>query len=83
MKIGYSDIMNDIYFAVEVADNTDIGKAKQLISEGYDRWMNTEDYPEYECLGYAEPSEMLLKENGIEVINIFEPNVNDEEIDWI
>ena len=55
---------NDFGIAFKV-DEKDYEKAKELAYEGFDRWHDPIKYPEYHDIGYAEPSEELLKEAGI------------------
>lgn len=62
--IIYSDF-NDIGVAFRV-DEKDYKKAVDLAHEGFFRWNNPEVYPEYQDMGYSEPSELFLKGAGIE-----------------
>ena len=64
----WSDL-NNIGFGVQV-DKKDYDKAKELAIEGFRRWNAPEEYPQYHDVGFAEPTEELLKEAGIE-FNIF------------
>lgn len=74
------DVTNlDIAFAVTV-DEKDYEKAKELCLEGYTRWHNPECYPEYEFLGYAEPSEILMNDAGIK--SIIEDPFEDDTIEY-
>lgn len=63
--------LNSMGFAVKVNDK-DYDKAVHLALEGWHKWNDPEEYPEYEAYGYAEPSMELLDEAGIqyEIIDI-------------
>lgn len=73
---------NEIGFGVRV-DAKDYEKAKELAAEGFNRWNNTEEYPEYESCGYAEPAMELLDIAGIdyEILDIDDED-EDEFPDW-
>ena len=60
-----SQVNGDIGFVVNVTKG-DIEQAKQLALEGFARWNDCETYPEYEQVGFAEPSMELMDEAGIE-----------------
>ena len=61
------DNMNEMGFGIEAeVDETNIEKAKELIVKGYDGWHDVEGHPEWETVGYAEPSMELLRKEGIE-----------------
>ena len=55
---------NDMAFLVTV-DEADYEKAKEICAEGFARWFNVEEYPEYHDVGYAEPSMWMMDEAGI------------------
>ncbi len=57
--------MNDIWFGVEVEEK-DLHKAIELAEEGFARWNNPDEYPEYHDVGYAEPSMEMMDEAGIQ-----------------
>ena len=67
-------------FGVRV-DSNDYEKAKELALEGWHRWNDPEEYPEYEGFGYAEPAMELMDEAGIkyEILNVDD---EDEFPDW-
>lgn len=72
---------NMIGFGVRV-DEDNFEKAKELCSNGFAMWNNIEKYPEYEQLGWAEPSMELMDEAGIEY-EILEIDEDDDEFpDW-
>ena len=72
---------NMIGFGVRV-DEDNFEKAKELCSNGFAMWNNIEEYPEYEQLGWAEPSMELMDEAGIEY-EILEIDEDDDEFpDW-
>lgn len=73
-KFTICDELNEMYFGVEVSD-ADYEKAKELCLEGLSRWYDVENFPEYECVGYAEPAMELMNEAWIKY-KIF----GDEEI---
>lgn len=62
--IIWSDL-NQIGFGVEVEEK-DYESAKHLALEGFSRWNQPSEYPEYESYGWAEPSMELLNNFGIE-----------------
>lgn len=70
----WSDI-NHIGFGI-VVDAPYYETAKRLSLEGFSRWNNREDYPEYEHVGYVEPAIDLMKEAGIifDVIDVIDVN---------
>ena len=70
--------MNMMGFGVEV-EEADYEKAKELALDGWRKWNNPEEYPEYETLGYAEPSEILMKEAGIDFRILDEDEITDPE----
>ncbi len=73
--------MNGIGFGVRVNEE-DYEKAKELAKEGFDRWNNTEEYPEYHDVVWAEPAMELMDNVGIkyEILDIDEKD--DEFPDW-
>lgn len=73
--------MNEIGFGVCVAEK-DYEKAKELAEEGFSRWNNTEEYPEYYGSGLAEPAEELMDEAGIEYEILDVPEEEEEFPDW-
>lgn len=52
-------------FVIKVEDY-DFERAVKLAYEGYYKWRNVSQYPEYEDFGYAEPAMFLLEEAKIE-----------------
>lgn len=69
---------NEIGFGVEV-DEKDYDKAVELAVEGWEKWKDPEEYPEYEQAGYAEPSCELLDEAGIEYRILDEEEITDPD----
>ena len=53
-------------FIVKIPASADLDKAKKLALEGFRQWFAADDDSDYWYVGYAEPSEELLKENGIQ-----------------
>ena len=73
--------LNGIGFGVRV-NAKDYEKAKELAKEGFDRWNNPEEYPEYHDVGWAEPSMELMDEAGIEYEILEIDEYDDEFPDW-
>ncbi len=72
---------NMIGFGVRVNEE-DYEKAKELCSEGFAKWNNPSEYPEYHDVGWAEPAMELMDEVGIEY-EILEIDEDDDEFpDW-
>lgn len=57
--------LNDMGFGLEVSEE-DAQVVAYIAENGFSNWFDTENYPEYHDLGYAEPTEDILKEKGIE-----------------
>ena len=72
------DEMNDMGFGVEVAEEN-LEKAKELVEKGYGDWLDLENYPEYDGLGYAEPAGFLLQEAEIEYRLLGDDEITDPE----
>lgn len=77
--IIWSD-MNEMGFGVEVEEK-DLYKAVKLAEEGFSRWNNPEEYPEYEQVGYAEPLMELMDEAGIQYRILDEEEITDPNDD--
>ena len=69
---------NEMGFGVEVEEK-DFEQAKELALEGWHRWNDPEEYPEYEQSGYAEPSMELMGEAGIQYRILDEEEITDEK----
>lgn len=70
--------MNQMGFGVEVEEK-DYSKAKELALDGWDKWNNPEEYPEYHDVGFAEPSMELMDEAGIKYRILDEEEITDPE----
>lgn len=71
--------LNQIGFGVEV-DEKDYEWAKDLSLTGWNQWNNPEKYPEYESMGYAEPSMKLMDMAGIKYRILDEKEMEEEEL---
>ena len=72
--------LNEMGFGVEVEEE-DLRKAIELAEEGFARWNDPEEYPEYEGDGYAEPSMELMDEAGIKYRILDEEEMTDPDDD--
>lgn len=70
--------LNQIGFGVEV-DEKDYEWAKDLSLTGWNQWNDPEKYPEYESMGYAEPSMKLMDMAGIKYRMLDEKEMEEEE----
>jgi hypothetical protein len=68
--------MNQMGFGVEVEEK-DYEKAKEIALEGWYQWNNPEEYPDYEQVGYAEPSMILMDEANIKYRILDENEITD------
>ncbi len=71
-------VMNQIGFGVEVEEK-DYSKAKELALDGWNKWNNPDEYPEYHDVGFAEPSMELMDEAGIKYRILDEEEITDPE----
>ena len=69
---------NEIGFGVEV-DEKDYDKAVELAVEGWEKWNDPEEYPEYEHSGYDEPACELLDEAEIKYRILDEEEITDPD----
>lgn len=75
--IIWSDL-NQMGFGVEV-NAEDYSKAIPLALEGWRKWNNPEEFPEYEASGYAEPSMEMLDDAGIKYQILDEEEITDPD----
>lgn len=68
--------MNEMGFGVEVEEE-DVERATKIAEEGFRQWNDSETYPEYHDVGYAEPSMWLLDEAGIKYRILNEEEITD------